>query len=241
MSMFTPAAVEALAPRGTLRAAINLGNAVLAKREDSGALSGVTVTLAQELAKRLGRPLALVPFDGAGKVVASAREDLWDIAFLAVDPLRAEEIAFTAPYVLIEGVYVVNADSRYKSVADVDSPGTRIAVGQNSAYDLHLARALKAAERVHFETASNPLARFVEHKLEVGAGIRQPAVAFVAANPDLRLIDEPFMQIQQAMATKPDRPEALAALEAFLVDVKTSGFLREALIAAGQDVALQAP
>jgi polar amino acid transport system substrate-binding protein len=241
MSMFTPALIKALAPHGPLRAAINLGNPVLAKREDSGALSGVTVTLAQELARRLDRALELVPFEGAGKVVASAREDLWDIAFLAGDPLRAQEIAFSAPYVLIEGVYVVGAASRYQSVEDVDSPGTRIAVGEGSAYGLHLARALKAGELVPFETASNPLECFVEHKLEVGAGIRQPATAFVAANPGLRLIDEPFMQIQQAMATKPDRPEALGALEAFLADVKASGFLREALIAAGQDVALQAP
>ena len=34
----------------------------------------------------------------------------WDICFLAVDPVRAAGIAFTAPYVVIEGVYIVPKD-----------------------------------------------------------------------------------------------------------------------------------
>ena len=40
----------------------------------------------------------------------------------------AEQIAYTAPYVLIDGTYMVRADSPIRAAADVDRDGTRVAV-----------------------------------------------------------------------------------------------------------------
>lgn len=89
-----------LSPTGKLRAAINFGNAVLAKEDpNTGAASGVTVDLAQELAQRLGLALELKTYRGAGLVVAAVKEEDVDIAFVAIDPLRAEDVAYTAAYV----------------------------------------------------------------------------------------------------------------------------------------------
>jgi hypothetical protein len=42
------------------------------------------------------------------------------------------------------------------SVADVDKPGVRIAVGLNSAYDLYLTRTLKNATLVRAKTGTGP-------------------------------------------------------------------------------------
>jgi len=97
------ATLAALAPAGVLRAAINLGNSVLARRTAAtGELQGVSVDLARELGQRLGVPVEFVTFPAAGKVFEALTSDGWDVAFLAVDPARGEEIAFTAPYVVIE-------------------------------------------------------------------------------------------------------------------------------------------
>src|SRR4051812_46820614 len=105
-------AASSLAPGGRLRIAINYGNAVLAQHDAAtGKLSGVSVDIAEELARRTGLPFTLVPFDAAGKVSAGATKDLWDVAFLARDPERAREIAFTAPYILINGTFVVRKDA----------------------------------------------------------------------------------------------------------------------------------
>ena len=60
----------------------------------------------------------------------------WDIAFMAIDPVRAEGIAFTAPYVVIEGVYVVSADSPLRTVEDVEREGVRVAVAHRKRRDL---------------------------------------------------------------------------------------------------------
>ena len=98
-----PGALSELAPTGKLRAAINFGNPVLAQKDPAtGEPRGVSVDLARELGRRLGVPVELVTFDAAGKVFAALKTGAWDIAFLAIDPARATEIAFTAPYVVIE-------------------------------------------------------------------------------------------------------------------------------------------
>src|SRR3954463_15191757 len=138
-----------IAPTGRLRAAINLGNAVLAQKDPAtGEPSGVSVDLARELGRRLGLPVDLVVYDAAGKVVEAVKSGAWDVAFVAIDPERAAEISYTAPYVVIEGTYAVPADSPLRRIEDVDREGVRIAVGAKSAYDLYLTRTLKRARLV---------------------------------------------------------------------------------------------
>lgn len=218
-----------LTESGRLRAAINLGNPVLAQRRPNGELTGVTVALARALADREGLALDLIPFDGAGKVVDAAADDIWDVAFLAIDPKRATEIAFTEPYLVIEGVFVVTAASPFQSIRDVDQAGVRVSVGRGAAYDLHLTRTLKHAEIVRVPTSAEALPHFLSQGLEAGAGIRQPAAAFVARNPGLRLIEEPFMEIRQAMALPIRQSDQLPRLQRFLDEAAVSGLIAESL------------
>src|SRR4051812_22549707 len=124
-----PEVVRDLAPTGKLRAAINLVNSVLAHRNTRHSEpSGVSVDLSRELARRLGVPLEFVIFHGAGREFDSATTNAWDVGFFAIDPGRAHDVYFTAPYVLIQGGYMVRKDSPVWSIADADRPGTRIAV-----------------------------------------------------------------------------------------------------------------
>ena len=119
--MSTPDVLKELAPTGTLRASINLGNIVLANGTPDNP-GGITPALARELAKRLGVPSELTCFDGAGKAFEAMKRGEIDIVFLAIEPVRAAEIEFTAPYVIIEGCYIVPKDCALKSPADVDKP-----------------------------------------------------------------------------------------------------------------------
>src|SRR5688572_27553778 len=112
-----PQARSELAPSGTLRAAINYGNPVLTQGSPAtGDLRGITVDLARELGRRIDVPVELVPFDAAGKVTDAVKTGAWDLAFLAVDPTRANDVTFTAPYLEIEGTYLVPADSRIHAI-----------------------------------------------------------------------------------------------------------------------------
>jgi polar amino acid transport system substrate-binding protein len=216
--------VKDLAPTGRLRAAINYGNPVLALRDPaSGELRGVSVDLARELARRLAVDVTLVPFDAAGKVFEAARTGAWDIAFLAIDPVRAADIAFSPPYVLIEGTYMVPQASALKTIADVDREGVRIAVGRGSAYDLFLTRAITKAGLVRAPTSAAAVELFVRERLEAVAGVRQPLVDYAKTDPSVRVVEGRFMAIEQAMGTPKRRAAGLAYLESFIEEMKAGG------------------
>ena len=236
--------VKDLAPTGKLRAAINQGNIVLAQGTPD-APSGITVDLARELAKRLGLELQMTTYDAAGKVFEALKAGTWDIAFLAIEPVRAAEIAFTAPYVLIEGNYMVPVDSALKSVADVDHEGIRIAVAKGSAYDLYLSRTIKHATLVRAATGPAAMDMFVADKLEVAAGVKQPIVQYANSHPGLRVIEQRFMAIEQAMGTPKARYAGREAapnyLRAFVEEMKASGFVADALKRSNQPDAAVAP
>ena len=238
----TPAVKSSIAPTGRLRVAINYGNAVLAARDPTtGKLSGVSVDIAQELGDRLDLPVDLVPFDAAGKVSAAATQNVWDVAFLGRDPDRAREISFTAAYVVIEGTYAVRKDSPITALAQVDRDGIRVVVATRSAYDLFLSRDLKHAQLVHASNTPEAVALFKSGGYEVIAGVKQALQQAIAADPSLRMIPEPFMQINQAMGIPTGRPEAAAWLHGFVEDLKSSGEAARILARNGQVDATVAP
>jgi polar amino acid transport system substrate-binding protein len=237
-------ALKDLAPGGKLRAAINFGNSVLAQKDEAtGQPKGITPDLAHELGKRLGVPVELVTFEAAGKVFDAAKTGTWDIAFIAIEPVRAAEVEFTAPYVIIEGTYMVPKDSPLKVIADVDRPGVRIAVGLKSAYDLYLTRTIKNATVVRAPVGGGKamIDMFVNDKLEVAAGVKQPLLDYAKSHPDMRVMDGHFMEIQQAMGTPKGRLNGAAYLRAFVEDVKASGFVAEAIRRSNQQAAVAPP
>ncbi|WP_321957711.1 ABC transporter substrate-binding protein [Paraburkholderia bannensis] len=238
-----PALVKAFAPTGTLRASINLGNPILANRDPvSGQPFGVSIDLAQAFAEHLGTPLELVVFDTAGQSVEAVSDEHADFGFFAVDPKRGEKIAFTAPYVLIEGFYLVRDDSPIRTNAQVDDARNRVAVGKGSAYDLFLTRELKATEIVRAPSSPTVVQTFLEQNLEVAAGVKQQLEADAAKTGGLRLLDERFMVIRQAMGVPKSRGEQAAALlRAFVEEMKRSGWVADALARHGIQGASVAP
>jgi polar amino acid transport system substrate-binding protein len=224
------AAIADLAPRGRLRAAINFGNPILATREaTTGEARGVSVDLSRQLAKRLGVPVELVLYSAAGKVVEGLRSDAWDVAFVAIDPARAVDMDFTAPYVVIEGAYLVPQGSPIRSNAEVDREGVRVTVGAGSAYDLYLLRELRKAQIVRAPTSPAVVDMMVEQKFEVAAGVKQQLEADAKRLPGVRLLDGRFMVINQAMATPKGRASGLRYLAGFVEEMKSSGFVAAAL------------
>lgn len=224
------AAVSELAPTGKLRAAINFGNPILASRDPStGEAKGVSVDLSRELGRRLGVPLELVTYNTAGKVVEALKTGAWDVAYVAIDPVRANEISYSAPYVVIEGAYLVRQDSPLRSNAEVDRAGVRVAAAAGSAYDLFLSRELKQAKIVRAPTSQAVTDLFVAQGLDVAAGVKQQLEADAKRIPGLRLLEGRFMVINQAMGTPKGREAGAKYLREFIEEMKASGFVARAL------------
>lgn len=240
----TPADVEQLtelAPSGRLRAAINLGNAVLAQAGGPQGAKGPSVDIANELGRRLNCPVDLIIYDSAGQVVAGLAGDRWDVAFLAIDPVRADQIAFTMPYVFIEGTYMVKADAPFQTTADLDHKGVRIAVGKGAAYDLHLSRTLRHATLVRSPTSAAAITHFLRDGLEAVGGIRQALLAAEHITPNCRVLVDCFNRIDQAIALPKGRLKADKYLSAVIEELKAKGFVRDALDRAGQSDVSVAP
>jgi aconitate hydratase len=236
------ALADTLAPGGPLRACINLGNPILAHRRADGSVGGVSVDLATELARRIGRPLQTVVVEAAGTSVETVRADGADVGFFAIDPLRGQGIGFTGPYVLIEGAWLVREDSPLRDGAEVDRAAHRVVVGRGSAYDLYLTRELKAATILRAATSPTVVDTFLAEGAEVAAGVRQQLEADAARWGGLRLLPGHFMVIRQAMGLPAGRgPAAAAALADFVEEMKASGFVAEALGRHGIDGAAVAP
>lgn len=233
---------QSLAPTGVIRAAINFGNLVLAQRDPAtGEPRGVSADLANALARCVDLPVRFVTFDAAGKVFDALASGAWDIAFLAVDPARATQIAFTAPYVLIEGGYLVHADSPIRRIDDVDAPGVRVSVANGSAYDLFLTRALKHAQIVRAPTGPDALDLFLRERLDVAAGVKFPLTRFARERAGIQVLPGHFMVIEQAIGVPKGRDAAWRYLCAFIEEMKASGFVAQALAASGQTDARVAP
>jgi polar amino acid transport system substrate-binding protein len=225
-----------------MRAAINFGNPVLALKDPStGEPRGVSVDLSRELARRLGVPVEFVTFNAAGKVVEALRSKEVDVVYVAIDPARAVDISYTAPYVVIEGAYLVLEGSLIRANAEVDREDVRVVVATGSAYDLFLSRELKHAKLVRAPTSSAVVDLFVAQKLEVAAGVRQQLEADAKRIAGLRLLAGRFMVINQAMGTPRGREAGARYLREFIEEMKASGFVARALERSGVDGVSVAP
>lgn len=222
----SPSLRSDLAPTGKIRVGINYANPVLARKDPkTGELSGVAVDLSRELSRRTALPLELVPYDSAGKMVDGLKNREWDIAFLAVDPGREDEIDFTAPYVEIEGTYLIPPGSLINTIADVDRDGVRVALSKGAAYELFLSRSLKRAETVKAATPPEALALLLNGKADVLAGVKQTLIANAEKLPGSRVLDGRFMAIGQALGISKGRSYGWKYLSEFIEDAKASGLV----------------
>ena len=219
-----PAVVAELAPNGVLRAAINLSNFLLVTgRAANGDPQGIAPDMAGEIAARLKVPLRLIPYESPGKLADAVAD--WDVGLIGAEPARAAQIAFSAAYLEIEATYLVPADSKIRSVEEIDHKGVRIAVAARSAYDLYLSRSIKNAELVHATGLDGSYELFVREKLDALAGLRPRLVKDVQNLPGARVREGCFTAVQQAVGTPKGRVAAAAFLAAFIEEAKASGLV----------------
>lgn len=217
-----------LAPKGVLRAGINLSNFLLVTgRSAQGEPEGVAPDMAQAIAKQLGVPLQLVPFATPGELADAALEDIWDIGLIGSEPARAEKIDFTTAYVEIEATYLVHADSALRHASEVDQPGNRIAVSARSAYDLWLVRNIKHATLMHAEGFDATLDLFVTQRLEAMASLKPGLLSDVEKVPGSRILEGKFTAVQQSIGVPKGKAHAAEFLQRFVQYAKKSGFVAE--------------
>lgn len=223
-----------LAPAGTLRVALNVGNSALVTRDSaSGTLSGVTVDLGRSLASRLGVPFVPVLYPNVGAIIVASQADEWDVAFLAIDRQRANVIDFTPAYMDVDNTYLVPSSSPIRCIGDADKSGVRIAVPARSAPDLYLSRTLQRATLVRANTEEAACQLLAVNQAEACAASRQQLLQLRDALKGTRVLDGRFLIVEHALGVRKGRHAALAFVKEFIEQAKTSGAVRAAIERAG--------
>lgn len=218
-------ALDSLSRGDVLRAAINTGNRALVQEAPEGTLGGISPALARRLADRLGARLEPIIYPGAGKVFADAGGVVWDVGFLAIDPVRAERVSFTRPYHVIEATYAVRKDSDIADVEDVDRDGVRVLTASGSAYELHLTKSLAAAHLERSATPPDSFAEFRDGRCDAVAGVRQSLERVFSGDAAVRILPGALARVEQAMVLpRPDDPRIIA-LDAFVAEAIEEGFV----------------
>jgi polar amino acid transport system substrate-binding protein len=177
----------------------------------------------------MGIKLVSVEYPGPGAVIDGLRANAWDVSVLLIDPVRAEQVDFSNPYMQSDLTYLVPAGSTIQSVADVDQSGVRIAVARRDTSDLVLTRALKRAE----------LIRRVELLRTGDAGAmalnRPSLIAESAALPGSRVLRDGFGEIYSALCVPKGHAGRVAYIIDFIEDAKVSGLVNRII----ENLALQ--
>jgi len=231
--------VAALAPNGRMRAAINLGNEVLAQRDPkTGVVSGVIVDFTNELARRLGTPVDSIYYDTGGKIAPAQPKDRWTISYLGTEQSRVAGFDVTEPYLTLDGTYLVRENSGFQHVADLDQDGVRIATALNSAYDQELSKMLKRAKLVRAPTSLAAIELFQHDGLEAAAGVRQALNSAQKKAKGLRVLPDAYTHIDQAVTIPKGHDSTLRYLQALVTELKASGFIKSSLDRSGQSAEL---
>ena len=219
---------HALAPNGTLRAAINMSNFLLVSaRTPEHGPAGVSPDMAAAIAACLDLKLEYVTYPNPGALADLAGSDAWDIALIGAEPQRAEAIAFTSAYSEIEATYLVPAGSPIQGIDDVDVKGHRIAVAERTAYGLWLDRKIAKAELIHAPGVDASFDLFAAGGFDALAGLRARLVSDVENLPGARLLEGRFMTVQQAIGVPKAKQAAAAWLESFVQAARRQGFVAE--------------
>jgi polar amino acid transport system substrate-binding protein len=216
-----------LAPKGFLRAAINMSNFLLVTgKKSNGDPDGVSPDLAKALANELGVDLKLVPFDRPGELADAVSEDIWDIGNIAVEPERAKTITFSSPYALIESTCLVRSNLNINSFNDVDKDGVRIAVAERSAYDLWLTDNITKAELVRAKSINGSYLLFQDNNYEVLAGLRPKLIDELSKVSDCKILDDAFTFVKQCVGFKPGNTEVEIFINNFIKKNVENGFIK---------------
>jgi polar amino acid transport system substrate-binding protein len=195
------ARVADLVQSGTLRIGVGIGSSTTATRDPAtGEVKGPALELGRALAARIGIPSVAVEYPRPGAVIDGLRANAWDITVLLVDPVRAEQVDFSNPFLQSDLTYLVAAGSTIQSVADADQSGIRIAVARGDTSDLQLTRTLKRAELVRTDSIAAAVELLRTGAVNAVALNRPSLIAQSADLPGSRVLSDGFADIYSAMA-----------------------------------------
>jgi polar amino acid transport system substrate-binding protein len=223
---------QELAPTGKLRVGIGVApvsSAFWATKDAGGQPRGVTVELGKALARKLGVPLELLPYNSSGEVTEAGAAAQWDVSFMPVDAERAKKVEFGPNYYLFVSTYLVPPNSPIQTIDQVDREGVRVVGVVNTTTIRSAERALKAARVTGAKSVDEILDMLKAGTADAVALGRESLESLTPRLPGSRILAGHFHATGVAVAVPKNKPVSLAYVTAFIEEAKASGVVRKAL------------
>jgi polar amino acid transport system substrate-binding protein len=238
------AADPVLAPSGTLRAAYIGPNVAQARRDPAtGAITGASADIAREFGRRADVPVSITPLPTAAAVLDAVRSGQADIGFVAPNPERTGVVLYSRTYMLVQQSALVRAESPLRSVTEIDRPGQVVGINTDDSVGVWLKQRLTAAKvRETPDFTLRDAAEWLRNGDVIAfAGGRQRLSSGTRGVPGLRMLDDNFYGVPQAVAVPLDRQDRLQLVNAALGEMRASGFLADSVARSGIDGLTVAP
>jgi polar amino acid transport system substrate-binding protein len=132
---------------------------------------------------------------------------------------------------LVQQSALVRADSPLRSVNELDRPGQVIGINTDDSVGVWLQQHLTAARvRPTPDYTLRDAVQWLNNGEVVAfAGGRQRLASATRDVPGLRMLDNNFYGVPQAVAVPLDRPDRLRLVNSALTDMRSSGFLADSV------------
>ncbi|TGU71755.1 transporter substrate-binding domain-containing protein [Geomonas terrae] len=191
----------------------------------SGRPDGVSVQLARELGKALGRPVEIrnIAFDGLIPSLKTGKIDLI-ISSMTATAERARSIDFSDPYLSTGLCLLVGKDTTVASIADLDQPGRTVAVKKGTTGHVYAAAHLKQASLLVLDKEAAAVLEVVQGKADAFIYDQMSTFRNYQRNPETtRAILKPFQTESWAIGMRKGNGALKAQVNRFLADFRRSG------------------
>ena len=228
--------MKELVPTGKLRVGVAFAPSptpLFVVKDADGTPRGVTADLGHALAGDIGVAADMFVAPNTGELVDALEAGRIDVSFMPVDEERKKRIEFGPVYFLVESTYMVTAASGIRTVDEVDSPGVRVVGIANTTTIRAAGRTLTKTTVTAAPSIGEAMEMMIGGKADAFALSRDAFPPLLAQLPGSRAVEGGFQFTGVAIAVAKGRPEALAAVTAFLEKAKNSGAVRRAFERAG--------
>ena len=193
--------------------------------DPSGKPSGISVDLATDLAKSLGRPVVIqnTTFDGLIPALKTGKVDLV-ISSMTATGERAQAIDFSEPYLTTGLCLLLKKDSTAKTIDELDRVGVKIAVKKGTTGHLYASNRLKNAELLVLDKESAAVLEVSQGKADAFIYDQMSTYQNWQRNTaTTRAVLEPFQKETWAVGIRKGNDELKNQVNTFIKEYREKG------------------
>lgn len=193
--------------------------------DPAGKPTGVSVEIAEALAKSLGKSLRIenIPFTGLIPSLQTGKIDCI-ISSMTDTPERRSSVAFSDPYIGTGLALLVGKNSTTSSIADIDQTGKTLAVRQGTTGEVWARANIKNAQILALEKEAAAVLEVVQGKADAFLYDQMSIWKNAQEQPEkTRALLAPVRKEQWAVALRQNDAALLEKINAFLKEFRATG------------------